>query len=660
MNVRLRLVLASALMLFLELALIRWLTGNVIHLGYFSNFVLLGSFLGVGLGFLRWKPERAKPYYFPVALAALVLLVLAFPVSVNRTGDSVVFFTSLSTSGPPAWVALPVIFCMVALILAGPGELVAGCFAQLERLEAYRWDIIGSLIGIVSFTLLSFLRAPSFVWGTIAAILILILFAPKPSLWVSVAAVAMVGALVFESAGAGISWSPYYKVKTSTVGPITRIDVNGVPHQDFERAVDKAKADPQYLVPYERIGDNPLDDVLIVGAGSGTDVQLALDHGAKHIDAVEIDPRIAQIGEQKNPDNPYADPRVDLHINDGRAFLEQTDKQYDLIIFALPDSLTLVAGASQLRLESYLFTEESLKAAEEHLKPGGAFAMYNYYREDWLVGRLGNTAATAFGHDPCIDLLSSVRAVIVVGKTPEDQTCGTGAESVTLASLGGPAPATDDRPFLYLKDHGIPAIYLYALGMVLFVSLLAVRVVGGPFRRMRPYADLFFLGAAFLLLETKSVTGFALLFGTTWVVNAIVFMGVLLAVLAAVETTRRVRTPSLPVMYALLAASLALAYVVPNDKLLGLPLVPRLIAATTLAFLPIFCANVVFAKRFADTADATTAFGANLLGAMVGGCLEYTALIVGYPALLGIAGLLYLAAFALLPRGARIPVPVNT
>ena len=93
--------------------------------------------------------------------------------------------------------------------------------------------------------------------------------------------------------------------------------------------------------------------------------------------------------------------------------------------------------------------------------------------------------------------------------------------------------------------------------MILLISLLSVRVVGGPFRRMRPYADLFFLGAAFLLLETKSVTGFALLFGTTWVVNAIVFMGVLLAVLAAVETTRRFETPSMPVMYALLAAALA-------------------------------------------------------------------------------------------------------
>ena len=657
MNVRLRLVLASALMLFLELALIRWLTGNVIHLGYFSNFVLLGSFLGVGLGFLRWTPQRGRPFYFPVALAALVLLVLAFPVSVNRTGDSVVFFTSLSTSGPPAWLALPVIFCVVAVVLAGPGELVAACFHELPRLEAYRWDIIGSLIGIASFTILSFLRAPSFVWGLIAAVLIIVLLGPIPPVWVSVAAVALVGGLVFESLAAGISWSPYYKVKTSTVGEVTRIDVNGVPHQDFSRTDDKVSADPQYLLPYERIGDNPLEDVLIVGAGSGTDVALALSKGAQHVDAVEIDPRIQQIGDEKNLDQPYSDPRVTVHINDGRAFLERTDKKYDLILFALPDSLTLVAGASQLRLESYLFTEQSLEAVQEHLKPGGAFAMYNYYREDWLVGRLGNTTAAAFGHDPCIDLLSAVRAVIVIGNTPEAQTCGDGPEARTLASLNGPAPASDDRPFLYLKDPGIPAIYLYAIGMILFVSLLAVRVVGGPLRRMRPYADLFFLGAAFLLLETKSVTGFALLFGTTWVVNAIVFMGVLLAVLAAVETTRRFRTPSLPVMYALLAATLALAWVIPNSALLGLPLVPRLLTATVIAFLPIFCANVVFSKRFADTADGTTAFGANLIGAMVGGCLEYTALIVGYPALLGLAAVLYLAAFALMPRGARVAIP---
>ena len=63
---------------------------------------------------------------------------------------------------------------------------------------------------------------------------------------------------------------------------------------------------------------------------------------------------------------------------------------------------------------------------------------------------------------------------------------------------------------------------------------------------MRPYLDLALLGAAFLLLETRGVTRFALLFGTTWLVNALVFAGVLVVVLLAVEITRTVATASLP------------------------------------------------------------------------------------------------------------------
>jgi hypothetical protein len=167
---------------------------------------------------------------------------------------------------------------------------------------------------------------------------------------------------------------------------------------------------------------------------------------------------------------------------------------------------------------------------------------------------------------------------------------------------------------------------------------------------MRPDADLFFMGAAFLLLETKSVTTFALLFGTTWIVNAIVFAGVLAAVLLAVETTRRVRTPSLPILYAGIALALTLAYVVPNASLLALALPARLVTATALAFAPIYLANLAFAKRFAATENAPSAFGVNILGAMVGGCVEYLALVVGFRNLLLVAALLYLAAFLLMPR----------
>src|SRR3954451_14574472 len=178
--VRRRLVLASALMLFLELALIRWLGADVIHLGYFSNIVLMGSFLGVGLGFLRVRSDVARPVYFPVALVALAVFVLVLPVSVERSGSDVIYFTSLVTTGPPVWVTLPVVFLGVAVVLTGPGELVGACFRRLDRLEAYRYDLIGSLAGIAAFTALSFLRAPSVAWAVIVAAATLVLFGPRP------------------------------------------------------------------------------------------------------------------------------------------------------------------------------------------------------------------------------------------------------------------------------------------------------------------------------------------------------------------------------------------------------------------------------------------------------------------------------------------------
>jgi spermidine synthase len=153
--------------------------------------------------------------------------------------------------------------------------------------------------------------------------------------------------------------------------------------------------------------------VLVVGAGNGVDVAQALAHGATSVDAVEIDPRIQQLGAELNPDHPYADPRVHVHIDDGRAFLERTDRTYDTIIFALPDSLTLVAGASQIRLESYLFTLQAMQAVHAHLRPDGVFAMYNSYREDWLVGRYQNTVAQAFGHSPCVDTLNVVSNAVI-------------------------------------------------------------------------------------------------------------------------------------------------------------------------------------------------------------------------------------------------------
>jgi hypothetical protein len=113
----------------------------------------------------------------------------------------------------------------------------------------------------------------------------------------------------------------------------------------------------------------------------------------------------------------------------------------------------------------------------------------------------------------------------------------------------------------------------------------------------------------------------------------------------AVETARWVRLPSPIVLYGALIGALAVAWVVPQESLLGLPVVPRFLAASALAFAPVFIANLVFAQRFSGVESSGTAFAANLLGAMVGGTLEYLALITGYRFLLVLTGVLYGLAF---------------
>lgn len=646
-----RLILSATLMLFLELALIRWLGSNVIHLSYFSNFVLLGSFLGIGAGFLiarkRWS---IWPFSLPL-LTILTVGVITFPVSIERSGSDMIYFTSLGLSGPPAWLALPLVFVLVASVLAGPAEQVGRCFALMRPLSAYRYDLLGSLGGIVLFSLLSFLRAPSLVWGVMTVALYVVLSGSARRVVTIAWAIPLVVVLAIETFTPGVSWSPYYKIRTFDLPGeegFKLIQANGVPHQLMAPAQWKMnEGEKIYQTPYLRLPKNTLDDVLIIGAGSGSDVAIALSKGAKRVDAVDIDPRIMEIGADHNVDRPYQDERVTRHVNDGRAFLEGTDRRYDLILFALPDSLTLVSGASQIRLESFLFTEDAMAAVKRRLKPDGAFAMYNYYREDWLIDRLAGTADKVFGHAPCVDTFRGAQAVVSVGMTPANQSCAT---SWTQASAGPVTTVSDDAPFLYFRGGNFPPLYGFTLAAILITSLLAVRVLGGPLGQMRPYADLFFMGAAFLLLETKNIATFALLFGTTWFVNALVFGGVLLVVLAAVEVTRRLPTPPLKWIFAAIAASLAVAWILPEKWLLSLPFFPRLVIATLVAFVPIFLANVAFAKRFRESGDSRSAFAINLLGTIVGGCLEYAALFIGYNNLLIVTGLLYLAAFLLIPK----------
>jgi hypothetical protein len=639
-----RLALTSFLMLFVELALIRWTAANNLYLTHLTNFVLLASFLGIGLGFLLARSGRDLFPLAPAALALLVGFVLAFPVQTVDGPDGWTLGGALGMPALPRWLSLSVIFLLTVAVLAGLGQEVGRTFGRLPPLEAYRLDVLGSLAGIVVFAGLSFLRLPPLGWALLAAAAFVLLLGRRLRAVASVGVALVVLLLGAQSVFGGYFWSPYYKIRVlNEANGSIKVDVNNTPHQTAHPLRQLDQEDPFYRYPYTYADRH--DDVLIIGAGTGNDVAVALAEGARRVDAVEIDPVLQKLGRQRHPDRPYGDPRVSAHVDDGRAFLERTDRHYDLILLALPDSATIVTGQAALRLENYLFTTQALGRARSLLKPNGTFAMYNYY-ENWLVDRYANTLQAVYGTAPCVQVGRSLgpreEAVLSLRADGGTGGCTTTWRPSSAATL---EPSTDDRPFPYLADRTIPRFYLEMLGLVLLASLLLVRVAAGPLRQMRPYADLFFMGGAFLLLETKNVVQFALLFGTTWVVNAAVFAGVLLSVLAAIETARRVRLPRPALLYLGLLLALAATWLIPQQALLSLPVPLRFLAGVAVAFAPIYLANLVFAQRFARIGASTVAFGANLLGAMVGGALEYLALITGYRSLLIVVAVLYGLAF---------------
>ncbi len=669
-----RLFLFSFLLLFLELALIRWLGSNVFFLSFFSNFILLGSFFGIGMGFLQ-APSSRLYQMAPILLTALILFVAIFPVSISYAGksgiNSLLVIGIYKKSGLPIWVTLPFIFLMVAAIMASIAHSMSILFRQFRPLIAYRLDILGSLAGIVSFSILSYFHAAPVFWGTVVCIIFILLFCSEWK-WKSLYTVLQVGSLAlffitlaYESAIPNHLWSPYYKIALyptvdRTNGNYTDVYVNGVPHQRIESLARRKATEPFYFFPYQY--KSAPENVLIIGAGNGGDVAIALAHGAKHIDAVEIDPVLYQLGRHLNVDRPYSDPKVNVVLNDGRAFLQQTRQRYDLIIFALTDSITLVSGQSSLRLESYIYTKEAVAAAKQHLKTDGIFSMYGYYSYDhslWLTDRYANTIKEVFGTAPCVDTFGKGNAFSLALIASADNQLHCPAFWSQKAD-GYIAPATDDHPFLYLQHNKIPPLYQATIALIFLMSLLIIQRSTHALSAVRENFDLLLMGMAFLLLETKSIISFALLFGNTWFVNALVFFGILLFIYLAIEFTARFPRVATKYVYGLLLLSLFISWQVPAEALLTLSFLPRFLTAILITFSPVFLANIVFASRFQHAMNSSAAFGVNMIGAMIGGLLEYISMITGHQFLLILIGGFYMGAFLVNKSRAASPVDLTS
>jgi hypothetical protein len=136
------------------------------------------------------------------------------------------------------------------------------------------------------------------------------------------------------------------------------------------------------------------------------------------------------------------------------------------------------------------------------------------------------------------------------------------------------------------------------------------------------------MGVGFLLLETKSIVDASLYFGTTWIVSLIVIAGVLLMVLVANAVAGRIRGFT-PWLYAPLIGSILVLFAVPTHVILSLSFAGRLVWTMLAIPIPIFFAGLVFSGTFKRTVHPSAAFGANLVGAMIGGFAEYLSMVIG-------------------------------
>ncbi len=151
-----RTFLASFLVLFLEVALIRWMPAYVRLLAYFSNFILLASFLGIGIGCLLAPVRRGLFKWFPVVLTAVVAAVYFVRLEIAVPESGSIYFTS-GSAAPKVTVEstmlLPIVFVIVAALFAALAQRMAREMAALPPLGAYTVNLAGSLAGVAAFAL---------------------------------------------------------------------------------------------------------------------------------------------------------------------------------------------------------------------------------------------------------------------------------------------------------------------------------------------------------------------------------------------------------------------------------------------------------------------------------------------------------------------------
>ena len=699
-TLRVSLIVTAALSLFLELVLIRWESGVFAVFALYKNFTLLSCFCGLGIGYAK---ARDKQLTLPGSLPMMMLLLLMFNLLRYGMGDvgnalfqvvpvreevSVFFGFAPNTSLAAYFVHSLPVYCLLAMtfvlntvVLLPVGQFCGHLMQRMPPLASYGYNLLGSLAGVCLLFVLSWAWAGPVIWiGLSAAVLAYFQLVSRSARRIALGSA--IGCVIV------VAWpmtpliqtiySPYQMIeKAAQSNGLMNLLISGnyfqkvynLSLENSNRETDGAlrRIVGYYELPFKTA--RSVNQVAIVGAGSGNDVASALRNKAGHVDAVEIDPAIRDLGRENHPEHPYQDARVHSVINDARNFFRSTRTSYDVIVYGVLDSHIVVSHGANMRVDSFVYTKEGLLDAFDHLKSGGlmsvSFALptplmgEKVFRILKSLPNAGQPVAVLTGYDndnTTTFMVSKAAAVNLPLAFMESHQLTDVTRSYMASSAKRLDLPTDDWPFFYLERKMYPETYLMLLALVLGIAFFLVRGLL-PSQAWQPSMfSFFFLGGGFMLIETKAITELGLLFGNTWQVVGITIASVLVMAYLANIMAARLTRQILSLAFLGLLAILLVGYAIAINGSIPASDLPQRVLLVAILVGPLFFSGLVFSTLLKGTENISAAMAYNLMGAMLGGALEYNSMRFGFSSLYLIAIVLYgLAWLALLPATRRNP-----
>lgn len=580
----------------------------------------------------------------------------------SATVDFTLEFEGESSGGD---IVVIVSFILVTLTFIPVGLLIGQCFDKIAPIPAYLVNIVGAIAGSVGFVVISFAKFSPPWWFLIGLTACWLMVARK-ILWqllFFMFGLAIAVSVFILNTDPNVIWSPYQRVSWNLIYGKIRLEdptiklkreqillkgpiyVNHEYHQTMMdygfsddtdslvkvlHAIDKEKGRTidspigfyrRYATPYHFIKPK---SVLIIAGGNGNEAAAALRAGVPEIDVVEIDPGIIEVGRRHHPERPYDNPRVRVTCDDARAFLERTEKTYDLIVMNAVDSHSQFASSANLRMDSYIFTLEFFERVREHMAPDGLFAMefsgFHWRYLQWARKRLSEMLWRVFGFTPPDTPMWGAGGPIFLIKASTKPSSSAYNNDILIS--------TDNWPQYYLREPMVPRSYVKLIVWALVLTAVGLFLANPKcLKQAEPHFML--LGVAFMLLEIKSISELSLVFGNTWFVNSLVIIAILVAIMAANVVVLLFKGVPYAFGYAIVFLALITNYIFHLGLVLDLDFALRATIASFRVAVPIFGAGLVFASSFRRAVSPPVALGWNLLGAMVGGLGEYLSMITG-------------------------------